>query len=157
MFQIFSHIYEFFFSISWSNDTIVIACALADLRGRKGRAPPGVQILSISCSFGKIWQNCMLSAPWRVGAPTSEKSWIRHCLCDLTFAVFTYKVLLLYRLNTPQYFHSANNFPWIFADNSCRKPEQFEAKYFKFLPNFSKIYCMRLLDFKKNQFEQVPI
>ena len=33
----------------------------------------GVQILSISCSFGKIWQNSMLAPPLR------RKSWIRHC------------------------------------------------------------------------------
>ena len=27
--------------------------------------PPGVQILSLSCSFGKIWQNHMLAPPPR--------------------------------------------------------------------------------------------
>ena len=43
------------------------------------RAPPGVQILSILCSF---WENLAISYvgahPWRVGAPSSGKSWIRH-------------------------------------------------------------------------------
>ena len=57
--------------------------AVADLRGgREGRAPPplGAQILSISCSFWKIWQNRMLAPPPRgVGTPSSGKSWIRHC------------------------------------------------------------------------------
>ena len=37
--------------------------AVVDPRGHKGCAPPGVQILSISCSFGKFWQNCMLVPP----------------------------------------------------------------------------------------------
>ena len=43
---------------------------VADLRGARGmRAPLGVQILSISCSF---WENLAKSyvvAPWGVGAP----------------------------------------------------------------------------------------
>ena len=29
--------------------------------------------------FGKIWQNCMLVPPCRVGTPSSGKSWIHHC------------------------------------------------------------------------------
>ena len=47
--------------------------------GREGRTPPpGVQILSISCSFR---ENLACSRPpWRVHAPPSGKSWIRHCL-----------------------------------------------------------------------------
>ena len=46
--------------------------------GREGRTPPlGVQILSISCSFR---ENLACSRPpWRVHAPPSGKSWIRHC------------------------------------------------------------------------------
>ena len=56
--------------------------SVADLRGARGtRAPPGVQILSILCSFWEIWQNCMLAPPRGVGAPSSGKSWIRHCRC----------------------------------------------------------------------------
>ena len=46
--------------------------------GREGRTPPplGVQILSISCSFR---ENLACSRPpWRVHAPPSGKSWIRH-------------------------------------------------------------------------------
>ena len=44
---------------------------VADLRGgREGRAPPlGVEILSISCSFGKIWRNRMLAPPWKLAPP----------------------------------------------------------------------------------------
>ena len=51
--------------------------AVADLRGARG-TPPGVQIISISCSF---WQNLTKSyvGAWRVGTSTSRKSWIRHC------------------------------------------------------------------------------
>ena len=54
--------------------------ALADLGGgvRDARPPLGVQILSISCSFR---ENLACSRPpWRVHAPPSGKSWIRHCL-----------------------------------------------------------------------------
>ena len=53
--------------------------ALADLGGgvRDARPPLGVQILSISCSFR---ENLACSRPpWRVHAPPSGKSWIRHC------------------------------------------------------------------------------
>ena len=39
---------------------------------------PGVQILSLSCSFWEILAKSYVGAPWRVGAPTSEKSWICH-------------------------------------------------------------------------------
>ena len=56
----------------------LLLTALADLGGREGRTPPlGVQILSISCSFR---ENLACSRPpWRVHAPPSGKSWIRHC------------------------------------------------------------------------------
>ena len=56
--------------------------SVADLKGGgEGCTPvPGVQILSISCSF---WENLPKSyvgaLSWRVGAPSSGKSWIRHC------------------------------------------------------------------------------
>ena len=44
---------------------------------RDARPPLGVQILSISCSFR---ENLACSRPpWRVHAPPSGKSWIRHC------------------------------------------------------------------------------
>ena len=51
---------------------------LADLRGgARDAPPPGVQILSFLCSF---WQkNCKIIAVLGVGAPSSGKSWIRHC------------------------------------------------------------------------------
>ena len=42
-----------------------------------GQATPGVQILSIACSFWENLAKLYVSAP-RVGAPTSGKSWIRH-------------------------------------------------------------------------------
>ena len=43
---------------------------------RDARPPLGVQILSISCSFR---ENLACSRPpWRVHAPPSGKSWIRH-------------------------------------------------------------------------------
>ena len=54
--------------------------AVADLRGSKS--------FQFHAVLGKIWQNRMLSPPWRIGAPTSGKSWIRHCqgtdyICNL--------------------------------------------------------------------------
>ena len=56
--------------------------AVAGLGEGARDAPPGVQILSISCTF---WENLAKwyvgpPSPRRVGAPTSGKSWIRHCL-----------------------------------------------------------------------------
>ena len=54
----------------------------ADLRGARGTPapppPPWVQILSISCSFWGNLAHLCVGPPWRVGAPTSGKSWIRH-------------------------------------------------------------------------------
>ena len=58
--------------------------ALADLGGgvRDARPPLGVQILSISCSFR---ENLACSRPpWRVHAPPSGKSWIRHWVVQIT-------------------------------------------------------------------------
>ena len=54
--------------------------AVADLHSKILDAP-SVQILLISCSF---WEDlaksyACVSSPKRVGAPTSGKSWIRHC------------------------------------------------------------------------------
>ena len=45
----------------------------ADLYSKFWMRPPGVQILSIPCSF---WEDLAKSY---VGVPTSGKSWIRHC------------------------------------------------------------------------------
>ena len=55
--------------------------SVADLRGARGTPLPGVQILSISCIF---WENLAKSyvgapLPRGIGAPSSRKSWIRHC------------------------------------------------------------------------------
>ena len=51
---------------------------VADLGGREGCGPPGVEILSISCSFWENWAKSYVGAPWAVGASSSGKSWIRH-------------------------------------------------------------------------------
>ena len=53
--------------------------------GSKGGARdvrlPGSKFFQFHTVFGKIWQNRMLAPPsWGVGAPTSGKSWIRHCV-----------------------------------------------------------------------------
>ena len=54
--------------------------AVADLRGgvRDVHPPWGPKFFQFHAVFGKIWQNRMLAPPWGVGAPSSEKSWIRH-------------------------------------------------------------------------------
>ena len=56
---------------------------VADLggRGREGRAasPWGAKFFQFHAVFGKIWQIRMLVPPRGVGAPSSGKSWIRHC------------------------------------------------------------------------------
>ena len=52
--------------------------SVADLRGC-ARDPPGSKFFEFHAVFGKIWQNRMLAPPWGVGAPSSGKSWIRHC------------------------------------------------------------------------------
>ena len=43
--------------------------SVVDLRGERGTRPLGVQILSISCSFGEIWQNLMLAPLPRLPPP----------------------------------------------------------------------------------------
>ena len=61
--------------------------------GREGRTPPpGVQILSISCSFR---ENLACSRPpWRVHAPPSGKSWIRHCIRFIFVNLLLYNSLI---------------------------------------------------------------
>ena len=56
--------------------------AVVDLRGGRGTcaAPQGAQILSISCSFWENLAKSYVGAPRGVGAPSSGKSWIRHCM-----------------------------------------------------------------------------
>ena len=49
-----------------------------DLSGCEGH-PQGSKFFQFHAVLGKIWQNRMLASPWSVGAPTSRKSWIRHC------------------------------------------------------------------------------
>ena len=48
--------------------------------GARDARTPGVQILSISCSFWENLAKSYVGVPslWRVGAPTSGESWIRH-------------------------------------------------------------------------------
>ena len=49
--------------------------------GARDARPPGFQTLSISCSFRENLAEWYVGAPppRGVGAPTSGKSWIRHC------------------------------------------------------------------------------
>ena len=70
---------------------------VADLRGAQGTRPPppGVQILSISCSFWENSTNSYVGAPLGVGAPSSGKSWIRRW-SRLFVRKFPYEGLHLY-------------------------------------------------------------
>ena len=52
--------------------------------GSVGCEPHRSKFFQFHAVFGKIWQNRMLAPHWRVGAPTSEKSWICHYIL-LTF------------------------------------------------------------------------
>ena len=48
--------------------------------GREGRVPPpGPKFLHFHAVFGKNWPNNRLVPPLGVSAPSSGKSWIRHC------------------------------------------------------------------------------
>ena len=63
----------------WDREQETMGFCIGGSRGgvRDARPPLGVQILSISCSFR---ENLACSRPpWRVHAPPSGKSWIRHC------------------------------------------------------------------------------
>ena len=54
-------------------------------------APRGVEILSISCSFGENLAKSYVGAPlpWGVDARTSGKSWIRHrIVTDLVLTAY---------------------------------------------------------------------
>ena len=55
--------------------------AVVDLRGARGMRTPlwGSKFFQFHAVLGEIWQNHMLVPPRRVGAPSSGKSWIRHC------------------------------------------------------------------------------
>ena len=56
--------------------------AVADLRGgaRDTRPlPSGPKFLHFHAVFGKNWPNNRLVPPFRISAPSSGKSWIRHC------------------------------------------------------------------------------
>ena len=44
-------------------------------------SPHGPKFSQFHAVFHKIWQNHMLAAPWRVGAPSYRESWIRPCVC----------------------------------------------------------------------------
>ena len=54
---------------------------LVDLEGgTRDMYPQASKFFQFYAVFGKIWQNCVLVPPiGRVSAPTSEKSWTRHC------------------------------------------------------------------------------
>ena len=58
----------------------LFCCRHRRMQGGVGdaRAPFGVQILSILCSFYENLLKSYVGKPWRVGAPTSGKSWIRN-------------------------------------------------------------------------------
>ena len=48
-------------------------------RGARDARPPGSKFFQFHAVLGKLRQNRTLAPPWGVGAPSSGKSWIRHC------------------------------------------------------------------------------
>ena len=57
--------------------------AVADLRGgARDARPPGPKFLHFHAVFGKNWPNNRLAPPLGVSAPSSGKSWIRHCYAN---------------------------------------------------------------------------
>ena len=65
---------------------MLVYFAVANLRGARGTPPRGPKFFQFHAVFGKIWENRMLP-PRGVGAPSSGKSWIRHCF-GLGFKIF---------------------------------------------------------------------
>ena len=67
------------FTCSLHNSRSWPVFTVADLRRGVRDAPPqGSKLFQFHAVFVKIWQNRMLVPSWRVGAPTSGKSWMRH-------------------------------------------------------------------------------
>ena len=58
----------------------ILLVAVADLRGRVPCATHGPKFLHFHAVFGKNWPNNRLAPPFGVSAPSSGKSWIRHCV-----------------------------------------------------------------------------
>ena len=93
------------------------------------RAPLGVQILLISCSFWENLAKLYVGAPRRVGTPSSGKSWIRHC-DGFQFDYFT-----------PEFrFFSSSNV--ILPCKKCIK-RHFIVDYYSMeaYPTFRTLYC----------------
>ena len=94
--------------------------SVADLRGARGtRAPPGPKFLHFHAVFGKNWPNNRLAPPPGLGAPSSGKSWIRHCLCH-----FLGQILLVARYShlsgwfavfAPKFWARGGDLQWPFA------------------------------------------
>ena len=69
---------------SWQTDHLTSISGGS--KGGEGRAPPpaGPNFFHFHAVFGKNWPNNRLAPPFGVSAPSSGKSWIRHCLCCAT-------------------------------------------------------------------------
>ena len=68
---------------------------VADLRGEpEGRkpCPLGLNYLNFMQVLGKFSSKIVCSRPRRVGAPTSDKSWIRHCKHPLIHCFLDYQI-----------------------------------------------------------------
>ena len=63
-----------------SISVITAFTALADLRGPWRHTPQGTQILLISCSFGRIWQNFVFTPHPKGKSCTDWQNIIRWCL-----------------------------------------------------------------------------
>ena len=81
----------------WDTDYNVFSDKVMNINEIIGRSKglPQPQIFSVSCSFWKVWQNCMLAPPGGFSTPSSGESWIHPgdssldlgiemTLCDLS-------------------------------------------------------------------------
>ena len=103
--------------VIWADKTLINFSynAVADLRGARGTPPPGgAQILSISCSFWENMAKSYVGAPPRgVGAPSSGKSWIRHCNEWIDQITFWRKIRSIRSKMTQECFQSLDvPYPW---------------------------------------------
>ena len=59
----------------------MILHVVADLHSKilDARPPPGPNSFNFMQFLGKFGKSYVGAPPWRVGAPSSGKSWIRHC------------------------------------------------------------------------------
>ena len=112
---------------------------------------PGVQILLISCSFWEILAKSYVDAPWRVGTPTSWKSWIRHWVVDLlswNHSTNSFKISVMVPLYILLF-----NFPWMI--NKSSGVSRIFLRRGRQLPRGAPTYDFAKISQKLHEFERI--